>query len=85
MVNDASTGTDIGSTGRQNVVKWLAPTTFADSMTDAGRAHVVADDVNRKRHPEPGEPRAHRERLQEDPLRKPCKARPCRPWFRSVT
>ena len=36
IANDASAGTDIGSTSRKNVWKWLAPSIFADSITVLG-------------------------------------------------
>ena len=40
MANDASAGTDIGMISRQNVVKWLAPSIFADSMIAFGRVDM---------------------------------------------
>ena len=36
IANAAIAGIDIGTTSRQNVVKWLAPSTFADSITSFG-------------------------------------------------
>ena len=36
IANAAIAGTDIGTISRQNVVKWLAPSTFADSITSYG-------------------------------------------------
>jgi hypothetical protein len=36
MANAASAGTDSGMISRQKVEKWLAPSTFADSITSRG-------------------------------------------------
>ena len=36
IANAASAGTDSGTTSRQKIVKWSAPSIFADSMIDDG-------------------------------------------------
>ena len=36
MANAASAGTDSGTMRRQKIVKWSAPSIFADSMIDEG-------------------------------------------------
>ncbi len=42
IANAAIAGIDIGTIRRQNVVKWLAPSTFADSITERGRVAMYA-------------------------------------------
>jgi hypothetical protein len=37
MANAARAGTDSGTTSRQKIVKWSAPSILADSMIDEGR------------------------------------------------
>ncbi len=37
MANAANTGTDSGSTSRQKIVKWSAPSMRADSKMSRGR------------------------------------------------
>ncbi len=36
MANEASTGTESGMISRQKIVKWSAPSIFADSISDEG-------------------------------------------------
>ena len=63
MANAASTGIDNGSTSRQKIVKWLAPSMRADSNMSLGSDDdVVVQQEDRERHGERGVGEPHRRR-----------------------